>query len=162
MTLPEEMLNGIPWELCSLIAVALRAGKPFNWEELIPDIEREKRFWMTQGFIPHDGALLLCYLKNRSWPLSECNKCGQPQCRSYPSYLWHLLRPGKVFSVGPKGFELHFLCTWCMKEFFACGKSDCAIGFCSPQKPVTVVMPPVPALLNSQLNRRQLSRLVIQ
>jgi hypothetical protein len=162
MTLPEEKLNGIPWELCSFAAVALRAGKPFNWEELIPDIEREKRFWMAQGFIPHDLSALGSYLKNRSWPLSKCDTCGQPQCRSYPSYLWHLLRPGKVFSFGPKGFGLHFLCTWCMKEFLAGGKSECAIGFCSPQEPVVVVMPQVPAPSRSQLNRRQRPTAVIQ
>ena len=157
----EELLNGIPWELCALAAVALRAERPFKWEELTPDLESEKRFWISHGFIPHDGAVLGCYLKNRSWPLSNCDRCGQSQCRSFPSYLWHTLRPGKVFSFGPKGFGLDFLCTWCMKDFFAAGTSGSAIGFCSPQAPVAVVMPAMPSPSRSQLNLRLRPTVVI-
>jgi hypothetical protein len=92
---------------------------------------------------PHDRSILLCYLRNRSWPLRECDKRERRKCRWYPSYLWHLPKLGKVVSVGQKGFELHFLCTWCREEFLAGEKGDCTIGFCSPQEPLMAVMPPV-------------------
>jgi hypothetical protein len=156
-TYQEKFLNGIPWELCCMTAVALRLKKPFH--ELGDDLKREMRSWIAQGFIPHDKGDLLCYLKAGSWPLSNCNRCGQPQCREFPSYLWHLLRPGKLFSLTTKGFGLSYLCTWCMKGF---SPGDHEVGIVSPQEPIKVLMPPVPAPSSSQINRRQLPTLVVQ